>query len=153
VVRPYTYSHGTAYGDYTHYRQPIAHPLGANFQEAVGILRYQPLPKLNIIGKLILIKKGIDKPGENWGGNILANNNFSSDVFQRKNLGNSVGQGSVNNVIFASFTASWMLKHNIFIDGTAIIRKSESELAAYNKNSSIASLALRWNIPQRLYEF
>jgi hypothetical protein len=153
IVRPYTYSHGTEYGDYTHYRQPIAHPLGANFQELVGMLRYQPLPKLNVTGKLILMKKGVDAYNENWGGNILTNNNFQSDIFTRKNLGNAVAQGHETNIMFGSFTASWMLKHNIFIDGALVVRKSESDLTAYNRNSSVASLALRWNIAQRLYEF
>jgi hypothetical protein len=152
VVRPYTYSHGTQYGDYTHYRQPIAHPLGANFQEVVGILRYQPVPRLFVTGKLSLIKKGVDAYNENWGGSILKSN-LDTDVFEKKQFGNTIGQGNANNIVFASFNASWMLRHNIFIDGTIILRKSESDLAAYNRNTSIMSLALRWNIPQRLYEF
>jgi hypothetical protein len=149
VVRPYTYSHGTEYGDYTNYRQPIAHPLGANFQEVVGILRYQPLPRLNITGKLNLMKKGMDaNASENWGGNIRLPN-----TFQRQEYNNKIAQGNTTDILFGSFTASWMLKHNIFIDGTILLRKSESDLAAYNQNTSIASLSVRWNIPQRLYDF
>lgn len=149
VVRPYTYTHGTEYGDYTNYLQPIAHPLGANFQELVGILRYQPLPRLNITGKLNLMKKGVDaNASENWGSNIRLRNNF-----QRREYDNKVAQGNTTEVIFGSFTASWMLKHNIFIDGSIILRKSQSDLAVYNRNTSVASVALRWNIPQRLYDF
>jgi hypothetical protein len=148
IVRPYTYSHGTDYGDYTSYRQPIAHPLGANFQEAVGILRYQPLPRLFITGKLALMQTGRDRPGENWGGNILNNN---TDIEQT--YGNKVAQGAKNDIVFGSFNASWQLKHNLFIDGTVVLRKSESELLYYHNNTSISSLAIRWNIPQRLYEF
>lgn len=149
VVRPYTYTHGTEYGDYTNYLQPIAHPLGANFQEVVGILRYQPLPRLNITGKLNLMKKGVDaNSGENWGSNIRLVNTFG-----RREYDNKVAQGNTTEVVFGSFNASWMLKHNIFIDGTILLRRSQSELAAYNKNTSVASLGLRWNIPQRLYDF
>lgn len=42
-VRPYTYGHGV--GDnislnYTHYYQPLAHPLGANFHEFISLLNY-----------------------------------------------------------------------------------------------------------------
>jgi hypothetical protein len=33
------------------------------------------------------------------------------------------------------------------------LRNSESPNAFYNNNTSITSLALRWNIPQRLYDF
>jgi hypothetical protein len=34
-----------------------------------------------------------------------------------------------------------------------IIRNSKSPLPFYNTNTSISSLALRWNIAQRGYEF
>jgi hypothetical protein len=34
-----------------------------------------------------------------------------------------------------------------------VVRKSDSVLNFYNNNTSITSLALRWNIAQRLYEF
>ncbi|MEO5783349.1 MAG: hypothetical protein ABIQ07_08770, partial [Ginsengibacter sp.] len=44
-VRPFVYSHYDSVSNYTHYNQPMAHPLGANFQEFVGILKYQPAPK------------------------------------------------------------------------------------------------------------
>ena len=40
-VRPYTYSHGSPQQNYSHYNQPLAHPLGANFKEALGFLTYR----------------------------------------------------------------------------------------------------------------
>ncbi len=148
IVRPFTYSHGSAYGNYTSYGQPIAHPLGANFREVTGILRYQPLPRLNLTGKLSLIQAGRDTTGVNWGGDILKNNTTRQQEFN-----NTIGQGISNNIMFGSFTLSWMLKHNLFIDATLIMRRSESSENIYNNNTSVSSLALRWNIPQRLYEF
>lgn len=148
IIRPYTYSHSSTYGNYSNYRQPLAHPLGANIQEAVGILRYQPIPRLNVTGKLVLIKTGRDAAGENWGGNILQSNRNLPQIY-----GNKIGQGASNDIMFGSFTASWHLKHNLFIDGNIVLRKSESELAAFNNNTNVMSMALRWNIAQRLYEF
>ncbi len=148
IVRPYTYTHGTEYGDYTSYRQPIAHPLGANFNEMVGILRYQPIPRLNVTGKLILIKTGRDDEGENWGGDILKSNRNLQQTF-----GNKIGQGVPNTIMLGSLTASYQFRHNLFLDGTLVLRRSESDLPTYNNNTSITSMALRWNIPQRLYEF
>jgi hypothetical protein len=148
LVRPYTYTHGTTYGNYTSYRQPIAHPLGANFQEAIGILRYQPLPRLNVTGKLFLIKSGRDGQDENWGGNLLASN-----TTLERDFGNTIAQGITNDIMFGSFSASWHLKHNLFIDGTMVLRKSTSDLAFYNNNTNVTTLALRWNIARRNYEF
>ena len=148
MVRPYTYSHFTNYGNYSSYRQPIAHPLGANFKEVVGILRYQPLPRLNITGKLSLIQAGRDVAGVNWGGDILKNY-----TTRQQELNNTTGQGISNDILFGSFTASWQFKHNLFVDASVTIRQSESPEPVYNNNTSVSSLALRWNIPQRLYEF
>jgi len=148
AVRPYTYSHFSQYGSYSNYRQSLAHPLGANFNELVGIVRYQPIPKLNLTVKTIYIKTGRDRVNENWGGDILQGyENRQTDY------GNRIGQGVANTILFADVTASYMLKHNLFIDGKQTIRQSKSDLAAYNSNTSLTSLALRWNIPQRLYEF
>lgn len=148
AVRPYTYSHYSQYGSYSNYRQSLAHPLGANFNEWVGIIRYQPFPKLNVIAKTFYAKTGRDDVDENWGGNILK---YSTTREQEYN--NTIGQGTSNTILFVDFTLSYMIKHNLFIDGKQILRQSKSDLAAYNSNTSLTSLALRWNIPQRLYDF
>lgn len=149
LVRPFTYSHHTLYGSYTNYRQPLAHPMGANLKEAVGIMRYQPLPRLNLTGKLVFTSIGRDETNDqNWGSNILKDNSTREQEFNNK-----VGQGISNEILFGSFTASWQLRHNLFIDGSVILRNSNSGAAFYHNNSSITSVALRWNMPQRLYEF
>ena len=148
VVRPYTYSHNTNYGNYSSYRQSIAHPLGSNFNELVGILRYQPLPRLNVVGKLMFIKTGRDSTGVNWGGDILKNN-----ATREQEYDNTIGQGISNDILLGSFTVSWQWKHNLFIDANILVRKSECALALYDNNTTISSLALRWNIARRLYEF
>ncbi len=148
IVRPYTYSHGTNYGNYSSYNQPMAHPLGANFREVVGILRYQPLPRLNITGTLSLMEIGRDTTGVNWGSNILKLNTTREQEF-----GNTLLQGVKSQVLFARFTASWQLKHNLFVDGVFLLRKSESADPAHDNNTTASSLALRWNIPQRHYDF
>jgi hypothetical protein len=66
VARPYMYAHNTANNNFTHYNQPMAHPLGANFYEAVGILRYQIIKPLNITGRLIYAIKGADTRVQLW---------------------------------------------------------------------------------------
>ena len=155
IVRPYTYTHNTMFGDYTSYQQSMAHPLGANFNEVVGILRYQPLPRMNIIGKLVMTSIGRDSVNgkSNYGSEILKPNTTRNNGLSDPDYGNKIGQGIHNDILFGSFTLSWQLKHNLFIDGQVIVRQSKSEYAYYNKNAAITSLALRWNIARRLYEF
>ena len=148
IVRPYTYSHNTSHGNYSGYLQPIAHPLGANFKEFIGIVRYQPVPRLNLTGKIDMMQVGRDTTDVNWGSDILKDN-----VTREQDFENTISQGVRNDILFATFTASWQLKHNIFIDVSVVFRQSESPVPVYNTNTSVTSLALRWNIAQRLYEF
>ncbi|HEY3402240.1 MAG TPA: hypothetical protein VGK59_02570 [Ohtaekwangia sp.] len=162
ISRPFTYSHHSEYANYSHYQQPIAHPLGANFTEWIGVARYQPLPRLHLTGKLMIINIGRDSTDYdlgsvdpaaidskyNWGSDPLKNN-----TSHELEYGNKIGQGFKNDIVYGSFTASWQLKHNLFIDANVVLRKSSSVLELYNKNASITSLALRWNIARRLYEF
>jgi hypothetical protein len=148
VVRPYTYSHDTPYDNYSNYRQPLAHPLGANFREIVAIIRYQPLPRLNLVAKTFYAKVGRDTTGVNWGSDILKNNKT-----RQSDYGNSIGQGVKNTIAFVDLTASFQLRHNLFIDLKQIIRNSKSPVAIYNSNTAITSVALRWNIAPRTYDF
>jgi hypothetical protein len=149
IVRPYTYSHDSPYGSYSHYAQPIAHPLGANFKEYIGIARYQPLPRLNLTGKLIYAQVGRDTTNTNWGNDILKKNNINRE----NDFGNTISQGVTNDILLVSFTASWQLAHNMFIDGSVVMRKSDSPVAQFNTKTTVTSLALRWNISQRFYDF
>ncbi len=148
VVRPYTYSHNTQYGSYTNYRQPFAHPLGANFKELIGIVRYQPLPKLNLTAKAIYAEVGRDTTGVNWGSDLLKSNSTREQEF-----GNTIGQGLLTKITYLDLTASYMLKHNLFIDMKLIRRDSAIPQISGTNNTTITSLALRWNIGQRLYDF
>ena len=52
-VRPFVYSHSDSVANYTHYNQPLAHPVGANFQEFIGIARFQPATKWMIYERAI----------------------------------------------------------------------------------------------------
>lgn len=152
LIRPYTYSHDTQYSNYSNYNQPLAHPMGANLIEGVAIVRYQPIPKLNLVVKTFYTKIGRDTATSNWGSNILLNNNFHSGG----DYNHSLTKGVQNTVAFADLTASYMLRHNFFIDLKATIRRSNSPVISpfnYNSNATISTLSLRWNIPARTYDF
>ena len=114
----------------------------------VSMLRYQPFPRLNLIGKLSFVKVGRDSTGVNWGADIL-----KSNTTREKEYGNTIGQGISNNIALGTLTVSWQLKHNLFIDANVLVRKSESALPLYDNNTTISSVALRWNVARRLYEF
>lgn len=149
-VRPYMYSHfgQNALASYSNFNQAMAHPLGANFREFIGVLRYQPSNKLRLTGRLIYSEYGEDPNGQNWGSNILADN-----VNRPMEYGHTIGQGINTQQLFASLTASYMLKHNLFVDLQAVYRDKQSEVAARSFQTNFASLSVRWNLAQGLHEF
>ena len=69
-VMPFTYSNSDSTIAYSHYSQPLAHPLGANFREWTGILHYQ-FGHWSVYGKLTLANYGTDDSETNWGKDIL----------------------------------------------------------------------------------
>lgn len=147
-ARPYTYAHEDLYRSYTHYEQPLAHPLGANFDEMVGIVRYQPLNRLILKGKLIRARSGADRDSTNWGSNVLLDNRD-----REQDYGNRLRQGVATELVVAELIASYQVWHNIFIDFRYLHRGRSASETGLDEQNRFASLALRWNIRQRNYDF
>lgn len=148
VARPYIYQHRDLTTSYTSYNQPLAHPRGANFTELVGIVRAQPFKRLTLTGKLILSQYGADTASSNWGGNPLLSFNT-----REMNLGNEIGQGVKVNTTYAALTVTYIPFHNLFIDLKQVVRRQDSDLAVYERNTTFTSLSLRLNIAERVHEF
>lgn len=146
TVRPYTYTFRDSSANYTHFNQPLAHPMGANFREVISILRYRPafLPKLMLQAQLNYATYGLDTMGSNWGSNI-----HISYIDREQEYGNATGQGVNTNLIWGQFMTSYMLKHNFFIDLNLIYRDENAALDALDNNSLIFKLGLRWNMVGR----
>ena len=70
TVTAFTYAHQTPLQSYSHYNQALAHPLGANFKEMVGIGNYR-VKDLFIQLKLNYITYKEDIAGSNFGRDIL----------------------------------------------------------------------------------
>ena len=147
-ARPYTYSHEDLYRSYTHYEQPLAHPLGANFDEVIGLLRYQPISRLTLKAKLIRARSGTDQDSTNWGGNILLD-----DRTREQDYNNTLRQGVPTELWVADIIASYQLWHNIFVDLRYLRRTRAAPEIQLDEKNSFASLAVRWNIRQRAYDF
>ena len=158
-IRPYTYQHQDSLTNYQHYQQPLAHPIGANLWEAIGVVRYQPapLPRLTVVGKAIYTKFGADFDTTNYGTNPL----LSYKNHERRDFGHETGQGIAIQQLHLDLTASYQIAHNLFLDVKQVVRRgysyaaiptlAQSPLATSTAN--LTSVALRWNIGQRLYEF
>jgi hypothetical protein len=155
-IRPFTYQHESQYTNYQHYQQPLAHPMGANLSELLGILSYQPVPRLNLVGKFFYTVQGVDAQApsatSNYGSNVLLSYNTRPMEY-----GYRVGTGDKNRLLHADFTATYQPRLNLFLDATLIARHQNINQPTYygvvSGNEVYASLAVRWNIAQRLHEF
>lgn len=150
-VRPFTYSHRDSVANYTHYNQPLAHPLMANFSEVIGILRYQPIPKLMITGKLIAYTQGRDSSAASYGSNIFLP---SRPPYLTGEYGYNIGSGWKTNVIYGSLLASYELFQNMFIDASLVLRRLETKTPpVMTDNTSIFTVGFRWNMMRREFDF
>ncbi len=144
VARPYTYSHYDTITSWTHYNQPLAHPLGANFTELIFQAKYQPIQKVFLSSRFVYSKRGEDDDTTNWGSNPLK----VYGTFERE-FGNVIGQGVQARTFYWDFVATYEPWHNIFIDLTYVYRKKKSDMAVRNMQTHFLNLNLRWSIPYK----
>ena len=150
-VRPFTYSHGDSVANYTHYNQPMAHPLGANFSETIGILRYQPAPKWTLLAKAMYWKQGLDTGGRSFGSNIFLPNTIPP---RQGDYGYEIVSGIESNTTFLSLLLSYELKENLFIEGSVTNRKFDvPSNTSQSTSTTIVAFGIRWNMHQRVFEF
>ena len=147
-ARPFTYSHYNIVANYTHYNQPLAHPLGANFREFIGIARFQPVPKLLLNAQLVYYTQGLDSAGFNFGGNPFRNYNT-----RVRSNGLKIGSGMKAKCLNLNLLASYEVKENIFLDASAMIRRYKIEQTAMEDNTNLLTIGLRWNIKRRYFDF
>ncbi len=148
-VRPFTYSHGDSIANYTHYNQPLAHPLGANFQEFIGIVKYQPVAKLYVNAKLIYYQQGLDSTGYNSGSNIFRTNTDRYGIEE----GYKIAGGRKATCLNGIFQVSYEFRQNLYFDLSLQHRRYKIENVAAQNNVTIISAGIRLNVFRREYDF
>ena len=117
----------------------------------LGILRYQPIPKLNLTFTTMYQLYGADPDEEtNWGGDVLKNRLEGSPTGLFDNV---IGQGIENKVVQTNLNASYMLKHNFFIDASHTFRRRTAQDLDSPATSQYLQLAFRWNFIRPDYNY
>jgi len=140
-ARPFTYAHYDPANSYTHYNQPLAHPLGANFAETLLLLRWQPVSRLSLQARLIHARTGDNIPTRNWGTNPLLDYNTRVQDYE-----NEIGQGVAAKIDLFGLDASWALWHNVFVDVKFLYRKKDSEDNARDFSTKVFGAGIRINM-------
>ena len=147
-ARPYTYSHYDPANSYTHYNQPLAHPLGSNFKETLLLLRWQPMSRLCLQARFIHARLGDNTPIQNWGSNPLLN--YDTRV---QDFGNEIGQGIPATIDLLGLDASWALWHNVFLDIKLLYRKKDSDDNSRDRTTQVFGAGIRMNIWNQNLDF
>ena len=147
-VRPFTYSHNDTIANYTHYNQPLAHPLGANFQEFIGILDYQPANKWHIYARAIYYNQGLDSAGINFGGNI-----FRDYTTRSSNDGFKMAGGKKGSCFNGVLQVSYEWRQNLNFDLALLQRSYELAGVSGRTNTTMVTAGVRLNMFKRNYDF
>jgi len=149
-ANPYMYTSFSKLDTWVNYNQDMAHPLGANFREFIGVLRFQPYNKLFIKGTAIIAIYGNDTGNTNWGKNIGLS---YLNVEKTNPYGNYIGQGIETHLYKFDVTVSYMVRHNVFIDFQLSYRKTSSTGGIFDTETFLPSMAFRWNFAERRNDF
>lgn len=159
MARPYLYTHNVGKNvtaNFSHYNQPLAHPLGANFYEFIGIANYRILKNLSITLKYINSIYGEDsidvvtKKSVHFGGNILRNTTAES---VQGVYGNNIGQGAKAKQNYLDILISYQPWHNVYVDAEILYRNKNSKIKTRSEETFYFGIGARMNLPYKQYEF
>jgi hypothetical protein len=125
TATPYTYSNQYPIVNYAQLNEPLAHPLGANFTEVLGIMNYT-IGKFDLQGELDYSKVGLNTATVNYGQDItLADNSLLPPA----NTG--TGQGIATTIKYAEGTVAYVLnpKYNLRFELGAVLRQETNTLS------------------------
>jgi hypothetical protein len=153
-ARPYTYQEKREFQSFSNYRTALAHPLGANFKEAIAIIRYQPqfLPRLFATFTGMYQYFGDDPSAEvNFGKDVLKNRTETNTGIGL--YGHVIGQGVENTVVMANLNLSYMVKQNVFLDLSHSYRKRTAEDLSVPETTNFTQFSIRVNMVRNDFNF
>jgi hypothetical protein len=153
TAKPYTYSERSVVQNYSESSEPLAHPWGANFREAVGLLNYS-YKRFDFSGEVDFGRYGFDINGLNYGKNIFENYTsparaiVTNGVGPNASDGNYTSQGITTNLSYLEGKVAYVLnpKYNLRIELSAVYREEKS--SQFDYNASMITIGLRSSFRQ-----
>lgn len=149
LARPYTYSYSNTRTNYAHYNQSLAHPMGANFHEILGIASYT-FKRWYLRGQITYANYGLDDPATDI--------SYGQDIFKpyTKRAGDydiHMGQGIKTDFLYGQGTLAFVMnpKYDLRIELSAAGRQQKNILET--RREFIFSLGLRSTFRQFYYDF
>lgn len=155
-VRPYTYSHKHIFENYSHFGQPLAHPLGANFWESVSFLKYR-IHRVFITAKFLYAIVGYDSTGTHFGQNIFQAT-FDSPLGNTNNIvvnqyGNHVAQGIKTKLMYKDIRVDYLLIPDMNLFASIGISMRTEKTKNTSQNCNYVYMAISTRLFNHYYDF
>ena len=156
MVRPYAYTHVDWHQEYSHYNQPLAHPLGAGFKETVIIANleaykfYFTFQQNNALTSTDL--NTVNTVGEN------SFSNFGSNIFSRttnnvSDFGNKIGQGNKTMIKNNFFTLGYIFNKTTNLQIYTSLQFRNYSDTTRQKNDRLISFGIKTSIDNFYYDW
>jgi len=154
MVRPFTYTHSftptniSTLQNYAHFNAPLAHPLGANFNEAIASLTYQK-KRWIIEGMTTIAKIGFDTNNTTSVGQDL----YLPNDKRVSEFGNFTTQGLTTNIVNSTLKVSYVLNHKSQLLLQAGITNRSFKNDNINSSSNMIFIGIKTAITNRYFDF
>jgi hypothetical protein len=149
-ARPYTYANESSLQSYTHYNQPLAHPLGANFHEFVGEIGYR-WRDLRFSYRISFASVGRDSVGVNYGNDVYIPD--TDAIYGPNSFGNKIGQGVRTSLTYQNLEIAYVVNRasdlNILLGLRHRVAKSDLE----NESNAYVYFGIRTVLRNLYHDF
>jgi len=150
-VKPFSYSSNNAWQNYSHINQALAHPLGANFSEFVGILEYR-FKDISLEFNYIRAEKGLNTSDFNFGSDIFQLNDFEATQLNADFSG-KIGEGLKTIIENKKVKLSFLLNPNVNMKIFMELNFRSTSNTEIKTNSSYISFGLKTDLRNFYYDF
>jgi hypothetical protein len=149
-VRPYTYAAANSQNSYTHYNQALAHPLGANFNEAVFFVNYR-IKRLFAQIQLNYAVKGSDSSVYNFGGNVFKSDN--SFPLNQNLTSITIAQGLKTTITYQDFQIGYLINKATNLNIVVGVTNRIATNALTTQNAQVIYVGIRTSLSNVYYDF
>jgi hypothetical protein len=143
-VTPYAYSHADPLQSFSHYNQALAHPLGAAFNELLGILNFD-IPGSRFFTRCQVNIAAYDEDDEN--------NNSGRDIFRSLDDQQNVIVGTKTNLVYTDAHIGFSMLKATNLQWVAGFSFRQLSTADNSHTTSYLYVGIRTNLINRYYDF
>jgi hypothetical protein len=148
TVRPYTYAADTLTTVYAHDNEPLAHPQGANFKEAIGIAEYT-YKRWWFRAEAMLTHYGADSSAAvDYGHDI-----FKPLYLRSREVNVRTDEGVITKLYYGDVKAAYILnkKNNLRVEAGAVYRSESNKRHTYK--DMYGYIGVRFTFRKLIYDF